>query len=241
MKSFGNIAIYVFILTLFQIIISLQIDTNKFVIDDKTEKYNLKKYINDLSVKQKNKINNIYKLAFLYGIMMDTIRVLVVIITIMTFKTSFNLGILTTIFSMLSMLSLYLFNKFYKKQHAKQLLSFCAILVVLGVLGLILNINKTTLIIYNFTYSITVYILEVMFKIRADDTVKENNIEKWLIEYHTFTEGFMELGRITGFLLVLLAGFLNNVIYFKLLLLIVTICIPIYTRIMYKVEKLKYD
>ena len=237
LTSFGNIAIYIFVLTLFQIIMSLQIDTNKFVIDDKIQKYSLKKYTTSLSSKQKENINKVYKLAFLYGIMMDTIRVLVVIITIMTFKTSFNFGILTTLFSIFSMISLYLFNKLYQKKYAKRLLIFCATLVVLGVLGLILNISKTTLIIYNFTYSITVYILEVMFKIKSDDAVKENNIEKWLVEYHTFTEGFMEIGRIIGFILMLLVGLLNNVIYFKLLLLIVTISIPIYARIMYKLEK----
>jgi len=241
LTSFGNIAIYVFVLTLFQIIISLRIDTDKFIYSDKIKEFNLKNYIKDLSDEQKNNVKQIYKLAFLYGIMMDIIRVLVVIITIMTFKTSFNLGILTTIFSVFSMLSLYLFNKLYQKKHAKKLLCFCAILVVLGVLGLILNINKTTLIIYNFTYSITVHILEVMFKIKADDTVKENNIEKWLVEHHTFTEEFMDIGRITGFLLMLLVGLSNNVIYFKLLLLIVTLCIPLYSRIMYKVEKQKYN
>lgn len=237
LTSFGNIAIYIFVLTLFQIIMSLQIDTNKFVINDKIQKYSLKDYTTYLSNEQKENINKVYELAFLYGIMMDTIRVLVVVITIMTFKTSFNFGILTTIFSVFSMISLYLFNKLYQKKYAKRLLLFCATLVVLGVLGLILNINKTTLIIYNFTYSITVYILEVMFKIKADDIVKENNIEKWLVEYHTFTESFMEIGRITGFILMLLVGLLNNVIYFKLLLLIVTISIPIYARIMYKLEK----
>ena len=237
LTSFGNIAIYIFVLTLFQIIMSLQIDTNKFVINDKIQKYSLKDYTTYLSNEQKENINKVYELAFLYGIMMDTIRVLVVVITIMTFKTSFNFGILTTIFSVFSMIALYLFNKLYQKKYAKRLLLFCATLVVLGVLGLILNINKTTLIIYNFTYSITVYILEVMFKIKADDIVKENNIEKWLVEYHTFTEGFMEIGRITGFILMLLVGLLNNVIYFKLLLLIVTISIPIYARIMYKLEK----
>ncbi len=239
LTSFENIAIYVFLLTLFQIIISFQIDTKKFVIEGKIQKYSLKNYITDLSIKQKENINQVYKLAFLYGIMMDTIRVLVVIITIMTFKTSLNLGILTTIFSVFSMVSLYLFNKLYQKKQAKKLLSFCATLVVLGVLGLILNINQTTLIIYNFTYSITVYILEVMFKIKADDIVKENNIEKWIVEYHTFIEIFMEIGRITGFILMLLVGLLNNVVYFKLLLLIVTISIPIYAIIMYKLEKSK--
>lgn len=236
LTSFTNISIYIFALTLVQIIISLHIDTNKFGLQSSKEKYSLKNYIKNLSKEQKEKLTKIYKLAFLYGIMMDTIRVLVVIITIMTFKTSLNLGILTTVFSIFSMISLYLFNKLYQKKYSKKLLNFCATLVVLGVICLILDINKTTLIIYNFTYNITIYILEVMFKIKADDVVKEYNIERWIVEYHTFIEGFMEIGRITGFSLMLIAGLLNKIFYFKLLLLIVTICIPIYAITMYKVE-----
>ena len=46
----------------------------------------------------------------------------------------------------------------------------------------------------------------------------------------------MDIGRIFGFLLLLIAGLLNNIVYFKLLLLIVTIAIPIYATIMYKME-----
>lgn len=237
LTSFTNMSIYIFVLTLIQILISLCIDVNKFGIKGIDEKYSLKKYIKELSKTQKDKLSKMYKLAFLYGIMMDTIRVLVVIITIMTFKTSFNLGILTTLFSICSMISLYMFNKLYKSNYAKPLLIFCVIPIIIGVLGLIVNINRTTLIVYNFTYSITVYILEVMFKIKADNIVNEYSLEKWIVEYHTFIEGFMDIGRIVGFLLLLFIGLLNNVIYFKILLLIVSVSIPIYAKIMYKVEK----
>ena len=182
LTSFTNIAIYVFILTIIQVIISTFINTNKFKKEGAKEKYNLKNYIKNLSIEQKEKLMKMYKLAFLYGMMMDTIKVLVVIITIMTFKTSLNLGILTTIFSICSMISLYLYNKLYQKKYSKNLLSICSILIIVGVLGLILDINKTTLILYNFTYSITIYILEVMFKIKSDDSVKEYNLEKWVVE-----------------------------------------------------------
>lgn len=237
LTSFTKIAIYIFILTIIQIIISFNVDKNKFNTKCCEEKYSLKNYIKSLSSEQKVKLNRINKLAFLYGMMMDAIRVLVVIITIMTFKTSMNLGILTTIFSIFSMISLYIFNKKYSKKHAKGFLSFASILVVLGVLGLIFNISKTSLIIYNFTYSITIYILEVMFKIKEDDIVKEYKIEKWIVEYHTFVEGFMEIGRVVGFSLMIIAGLLNNIVYFKILLLIVTISIPIYAKTMYNIEK----
>ncbi len=237
LTSFTSISIYIFVLTLFQIIISLNIDVNKFGDKGKNEEYSLKNFMMDLTSIQKEKIKQVYKLSFLYGVMMDTIRVLVIIIVIMTFKTSLNLGILTTIFAIFTMISLYLFNKFYQKKYLKNVLIFCSIPVILGVIGLLLNINRTTLIIYNFTYSITVYVLEVMFKIKTENIVKEYNIEKWIVEYHTYIDCFMELGRITSFLLMLVIGLLNNIIYFKILLLIVTMSIPIYAITMYKIEE----
>lgn len=135
------------------------------------------------------------------------------------------------------MISLYLFNKLYESNYAKPLLIFCVVPIIIGVFGLIVNINRTTLIVYNFTYSITIYILEVMFKIKADNIVNKCSLEKWIVEYHTFVEGSMDIGRIIGFLLLLVVGLLNNVVYFKILLLIITISIPIYANIMYEVEK----
>lgn len=239
LTSFTNIAIYIFALTILQILTSLCIDINKFESKGTNDKYSLKNYVNSLSLEQKQGLSRIYKLAFLYGIMMDTIRVLVIIITIMTFKTSLNLGILTTIFSICSMISLYIFNKLYKKEFAKPLLIYCATFIVIGLLGLLVNINRTTLVLYNFIYSITVYILEVMFKIKTDNIVKEYAMERWIIEYHAFLDVFMESGRIVGFSLLLITGLLNNIIYFKILLLIVTASIPLYAKTMYKIEKKK--
>ena len=78
-----------------------------------------------------------------------------------------------------------------------------------------------------------------MFKIKSDDILKEDKIEEWIIEYHTFIDWFMELGRITSLVLMMLAGFLNNITYFKIILLIVTISIPVYAKIMYKAETAK--
>ena len=236
LTSFTNIAIYVFALTVLQIAVSFFIDSNKFNSQGKCEKYNLKEFVKSLSAAQKEKVRNITRLAFLYGLMMDTIRVLIVVITIMTFKTSIDLGILTTLFSICSMFSLFLFNRFYNKKHAKGLLSYCAIVALIGVIGLLINISKETLVIYNFTYSITVYILEIMYKINLGNIVNENNIQQWLVEYHTILEAVMDIGRIVGFLLLLITGLLNNIIYFKILLLVVTISIPLYAIIMYNLE-----
>ena len=207
--SFTKIAIYVFILSVIQIVITLFIKAN--VKEDKKEKYNLS--------------------GISYGIIESSISTLIIIITIMTFKTSLNLGILTTIFSICSMLSLTLYNKFYNKYNAKYILSLCSIIVVVGVVGLLININKTTLIIYNFCYTITFCIFDAVYNTRKGDLVKECGIEKYREEYIGYTSISIGFGRIIGYILMLIVSFTTDIIYFKILLAIVTLFAPIYCRL----------
>ena len=79
-------------------------------------------------------------------------------------------------------------------------------------------------------------ILEIMYKINLGNIVNENNIQQWLVEYHTMLEAVMDIGRIIGFSLLLITGLLNNIVYFKILLLVVTLSIPLYAIIMYRME-----
>ena len=77
---------------------SLQIKIDSQV-NIETTKFSLKNYINTIKSKKDLKVHKYYKSNLLYGILEDSMETLVTIITIMTFKTSLNLGILTTIFS----------------------------------------------------------------------------------------------------------------------------------------------
>lgn len=230
--SFTKIAIYVFILSVIQIIITLliKIDIKNY----KKEKYDFKKFINYI---RKNKLTKIQKYnlsSIAYGIVESSISTLIIIITIMTFKTSLNLGILTTIFSIFSMGSLMVYNKFYDKKNSKYILSLCSFIVVIGVIGLQINISKTTLIIYNFCYTVTFCIFDVVYNTRKGDLVKECEIEKYMEEYIGYTSISIGLGRMIGYVLMLIVSFATNIIYFKILLVVVTLFAPIYCYLMVK-------
>lgn len=230
--SFAKIAIYVFILSVIQIVITLFIKVD--IKENKEEKYNFKKFIDYIKENKLSKIQK-YKLSGIaYGIVESTISTLIIIITIMTFKTSLNLGILTTIFSMCSMLSLMLYNKFYNEHNAKYILSLCSIIVVAGVVGLLINISKTTLIIYNFCYIITFCIFDVVYNTRKGDLVKECGIEKYREEYIGYTSISIGLGRVIGYMLMLIVSFTTDIIYFKILLTVVTLFAPIYCCLIIK-------
>lgn len=234
--SFTKIAVYVFILSVIQIIISLQINTKKRN-NTEVEKFSIKKFIKALNTQQKEKIGKYTKSAIAYGVIESSIQTLVVIITIMTFKTSFNLGILTSIFSVFSMITLYLYKKFYNKKNSKYVLLVSSILIVIGVIGLIADINKITLIIYNCIYTIAICILGVIYDTKKGDLVKECNIEEWKVEFVSYVGLFIAAGRILGYMMMLIAGIINNILVFKALLGIVSIVAPVYGYLMYRVEK----
>ena len=224
--SFSRIASYVFILSVIQIAVALSINTN--LSKAKREKYGYKEFAEYVKKNNINKIKSYNLSGIPYGIVESSINTLIIIITIMTFKTSFNLGILTTIFSLCSMASLMLYNKFYNKNNAKFILWFCSAVMVFGVCGLLININKTSLIIYNFCYTVTFYIFDVVYNTRKGDIVKECDIENYREEYIAYTSIPITVGRIIGYALMLIVSFTTNVLYFKILLAIVTLFAPLY-------------
>lgn len=234
--SFSKIAIYIFIISVIQIIASLKIKNNNLK-KEKIEEYSINKFINSLDKNQKNKIKKYLKSAVAYGVIESSVQSLVVIITIMTFKTSFNLGVLTSLFSICSMLALYLYKKYYNKKNSKIVLYTCSTLILLGVVGLVFDINKITLIIYNFLYTVSISILNVVYNTKKGDLVKECNIKKWKIEYVVYVDLFIAAGRVLGYSLMLIAGIFNNIVIFKILLVIVSFFAPIYTKLMQEVEK----
>jgi len=232
--SFTKIAIYVFGLSIIQIILTLLIktDTDNY----KQEKYSYKSFLNYIKDNKLIKIKRYNLAGMAYGIVESSISTLIIVITIMTFKTSFNLGVLTTIFAICSMISLMLYNKFYDKKNSKLILTLCSIIIVLGVLGLLIDINKTTLIIYNFCYIITFCIFDVLYNTRKGNLVKECNIENYREEYIGYTSISIGIGRIIGYILMLIVSFTANLVFFKILLAIVTAFAPIYCYLIYKTE-----
>ncbi len=232
--SFYKVSGYIMILAIIQVLISLRIKVE----NENKEKFNLTGFLKEIKNNQKNKrLKVIYKASILYGVLLNIIPTLITIIIIMTFKTNFQLGVLNTIFSICSMLSLYIFKKFYKKRNIKNILILCGLLSVISVISLLINIGKLELILYNFVSSIFIIILEVIFNIERFNNFDNGIQEKYIIENQIFINIIMQIGRIIGYILLLIASILNNIIYFKCILLLATICIPIYSFYMYQLQE----
>ena len=224
--SFSKISIYVLVLTIIQIIISLFIKTD--IKDNKDNKYSYKSFLKFIKENKIKKLRAYRLLGITYGIFESSINTLIIIITIMTFKTSFSLGVLTTIFNIFSMLSLMIYNKYYSKKNANLILGIFSAIVVLGVGGILFDINKITLIIYNFCYTITYSIYDAVYNTRKGDLVKECGLEKYREEYIGYVSIYRGTGRIISYILMLIVSCTTNIIYLKILLAIITLLAPIY-------------
>ena len=167
---------------------------------------------------------------------MNVISTIVTIIIVMTYKTNIELGFLSTIFSICSMITLYVFKKIKNEKIQKSILTCGSIIALVSVISLIINLGKTEIVIYNIISSSFIIILEVLFNIERYNN-KENSVdEEYCIENQTFIIMIMQIGRIVGYGLLFIISLINNIVYFKLLLLLTTIVIPIYSYYMYKLH-----
>lgn len=232
--SFYKVSTYVLILAIIQVLVSIFVKVE----NQNSEEFRLKEFLQSLKNNKKiDRLKNIYKASILYGVLLDLIPTLVTIIIVMTFKTNFQLGVLNTLFAIFSMIVIFLFKKYYNSKNCKVVLLVGGLISLISVTSLILNIGKIELIIYNFISNSFIVILEVIFNIERFNNIENGVEEKYIIENQTFIIMIMQIGRIVGYGLLLIASILKNIIYFKIVLLLATICIPIYSLYMYRLQK----
>lgn len=202
----------------------------------KEESFNIIKYIGYIKKNEARKVKTLYKVMAYEGIVHYLLDTLITIVIVMTFKTTLNLGILTTVFAIFSIISVYLFQRAYRNKKPKKFLFVSGAFLVISVICLLFRIDKTTVIIYNLVYSIFMVLLinyADMKRYNCTESYKEIK-EKYLVEHQVLSESVLAVSRILGYLALFIISFLDNIICFKLLLLAVTICIVLYAKELYK-------
>lgn len=232
LTSFSYVAKIVILLSITQFIFSLFIEDKAKTYD---KKYNLKEYIN--LVKNNDKFKTVYKLCICDGILNYLLETLIVILTVMTFKTTISLGVITTITAICSILSVYIFQ--YKLKSNWKILKICNIMIVSSVLLLLINISKPTIIIYNVCTAIFLVILSNTGDTKRYEIVSENEIvvKDYIVEHQVVCEVILNITRIIAYILLFIISLFNNIILFKILLLLVTIVILIYSKLLIKLKK----
>lgn len=232
LTSFSYVAKIVILLSITQFIFSLFIEDKAKTYD---KKYNLKEYIN--LVKNNDKFKTVYKLCICDGIVNYLLETLIVILTVITFKTTISLGVITTITAICSILSVYIFQ--YKLKSNWKILKICNIMMISSVLLLLINISKPTIIIYNICTAIFLVILSNTGDTKRYEIVSENEIvvKDYIVEHQVVCEAILNITRIIAYILLFVISLFNNIVLFKILLLLVTIVILIYSKLLIKLKK----
>ena len=106
-------------------------------------------------------------------------------------------------------------------------------------MGLVIDIGKITLIIYNFACTTGLCIFDAIYNTQKGDLIKECNIEKYDVEHVMLNSVLTCSSRFIGFSLILIVGMIDNMIVFKGLLAVIAILVLIYSRIIANIEREK--
>ena len=222
LKSYQVAAIVILMFSIIEIINSFNIK-NKNI---QTSDINIKDFISKL---KKDKIlKKLYTIEFLkglnrYGVMSLVVSLLIIYNT----KNEFELGWVSSLLSLCSILAMYAFAKFYKDKQKKIILSFSLIFLFVSFILVMNNINMSSIILYNVSYYI---FMNVILKITEVDLFnwsnKKNYKDIYNTEFFIFRELFLNIGRILGYILLLIfVGFSHNLNNLKIIFVFIIISI----------------
>lgn len=216
-SSYKIAAILVFVLSIIKVIITLFIKN----MNTRKEKLNLKRFLEAVKENPKYPIKKLYIIEFLKGITFNgVLDIIISLLIIYEVKTELNLGIWSSFFSVCMIVTMFIFAKKYNKKKPKIILTICAFSIIASFVMMMFKINMTTIIIYNIVYYIFMKILYTITDINLFDYSNKPPFEKELnTEYFIFREISLNIGRVFGYIILLLVGLSHNLEYLKLLFL----------------------
>lgn len=212
-STFSQVAIYVAVICIIQIIVSFGISSKR----PENSTYNLKQYLNKLKTNPaKNKIKHVYLTYIAYGTT-TIVGTLLTVCVMMEFGSNFSLGAITSIISAVSVLVLILFSKFTKPGKRAWLFIVLAILPLSSLLVVFLP-STYAVVIYQVCMGIAMIILNPTLATYRNGNLKEAGLYDCIDEHQSVVELIMAVCRIVGFVLLMLIGASGNLVLFKVLL-----------------------
>ncbi len=235
-STFAQVAIYVFVLCLIQIVISFGVRSKK----PENSNFNLRQYFKDLKQNQtvNRKMKMIYWISFAYGFT-TIITTLVNICIMMEFGSNFSLGIFTSIFAAVAIVTILIVNKVSKVGKRQILLCFVALIPVVFAILFAVMPNIYTLILYNFGNSAGWIIYRTIFDVHRNANLKEGGLYDGITEHQTFMEILFNVSRIISYGVMMLLGLWQNLIAFKVFLVLM-ICMASFTVILLLIYEKKF-
>jgi MFS transporter, YQGE family, putative transporter len=214
-------AVIVLFISLIHIILSFFITDNH---NGYLEEYNLKKAW--LELKKNKQVINCLAGEFFIGmnICNGTLETVMVILILNSFKTNINLGIITSIATLLSILVVKIYGLIYNKRDDKKVIIISSIIPVISLIIFLILKTNTTVIIYKFSYVIFAEILSLVRKIKIFNLSNSKIVNKSnQCEFNAIREVTLNVGRVTGYTLLLLAGLTQSAVVLNIVTIILTL------------------
>lgn len=228
-------AVIVLFISLIQIILSFFITDNH---NGDLEEYNLKKAW--LELKKNKQVINCLAGEFFIGmnICNGALETVMVILILNSFKTNINLGIITSIATLLSILVVKIYGLIYNKRDDKKVIIISSIIPVISLIIFLILKTNTTVIIYIFSYVIFAEILSLVRKIKIFNLSNSKIVNKSnQCEFNAIREVTLNVGRVTGYTLLLLAGLTQSTVVLNIVTIILTLSLLVMSINLTKVKK----
>ena len=228
-------AVIVLFISLIQIILSFSITDNH---NGDLEEYNLKKAW--LELKKNKQVINCLVGEFFIGmnICNGALETVMVILILNSFKTNINLGIITSIATLLSILVVKIYGLIYNKRDDKKVIIISSIIPVISLIIFLILKTNTTVIIYKFSYVIFAEILSLVRKIKIFNLSNSKIVNKSnQCEFNAIREVTLNVGRVTGYTLLLLAGLTQSAVVLNIVTIILTLSLLVMSINLTKVKK----
>ena len=228
-------AIIILVISFVQIILSFKLTPEK---ENELPKFNARETWNKL--KGNKQIQKMSIVEFFVGMNVSdgALEILMTILIFNSFKTNMNLGIITSITTIISMIAIHTYGKVYKNRDDNKFIIISSILPVISVLILLLWKNNVTVIIYNICYVIFTKLLSLTRQIRLFNLSDSHIVDKKdQCEFFAIREVILNLGRVTGYTLLLIAGITGNEVVFNIVMVLLTLSILVMGLNIRKIEK----
>jgi len=159
------------------------------------------------SIRKHSLVRRMLSVEFLRGLSHSGVMATVITMYIKyLFGTPLNLGILTSVFAAVTIAFQFLVGAFAKKSHFPRILKYCALLFLAASATFLIWENQPTFIFYNFCFVTTVTLISMLTDINVFNVCNMKIIKNQKVEYLAVREIVLNLGRVTGFLGLLMIG-----------------------------------
>ena len=181
------------------------------------------------SLKNKQEREMLY-IEFLNGLIFSdgVLGTIITILIMISFKSEFHLGIISSYISFISLIFLFMYSKYYKGRNDKKVILCSGVIIFFSMILFALNITNFMVIFYNVIYGIFgTGILTFIYGIRLFNLAKKKISNNEKTEYWSIREIVLNLGRVLGYYLLFIVS-IFGLAYLKYFLLFLSFTVLIF-------------